>query len=62
MIKFSRKSLAEDWCRILNDEAHIYCEYDGYYNLIGFNSVAEERKAIKFMKKYPKIFQPMRTH
>jgi hypothetical protein len=60
MIKFKRKKLAEDWCYILNEEAHIYCEYDGYYNLVGFKSITEEKKAIKFMKSYPKIFQPAR--
>ena len=56
-IKFRTKRLAEDWCRVLNDDAHIYCEYDGYYNLVSFKSDAEVKRALKFMKKYPKIYQ-----
>lgn len=59
MIKFRTKKLAQDWSRVLNEEANIYCEYDGYYNLVGFKSVAEEKKALKFMKRYPKIFHPI---
>lgn len=55
-IKFRTKQLAQDWCHLFNEKG-IKCEYDGYYNVVGFESDEAVEKASKIMSQYPGIFK-----
>ena len=50
LIKFRTKREAIKGAEIVNKHG-IYCEYDGYYNIIAFKSSKEEDQAYKILQK-----------